>query len=522
MRRFERFCIIGALAAFALSPIRAEDYFVDSVRGNDRNSGDDPGLPWKSLEKVNSIEFEPGDSISFRRGSVWFGQLKPKGSGIAGSPIKIRDYGEGRKPLINGAGLVGEAVLYFHNQEYWEVSNLEIVNPGREEGDRRGVWLSGSNCGVLNHLHLRGLHIHDIYGIAGQSLDAKKTGGIYVAITDDSEVPSRWNGLRIEDCLIHDVRNSGITTQNETTQGINDFPPSDPRWFSRRITNLYIANNTIYNVAKNGMIVRLADGGVVEYNLLHDTAIGPDGKGMTGNTIFSRSARGTVFQYNEGYNNRSTDFDGCLYDADLNSPDTVWQYSYSHDNAHGLYWGCTVQEDSGIVVRYNISQNDKGGIFVVNYPTKGTYIYNNTVYIGKHRSPTVVYERGRGKGNSRYYEFRNNLIYSESGSAVFSFNEDPKEGYERVFSNNLYYGVMPPSYASDYLTDDPKLSNPGLGESSIDFGSAQKLPGYKLKADSPAIDSGTPIADHGFIDFWGNLLYQGAPDIGAHEYTKAE
>jgi hypothetical protein len=45
-----------------------------------------------------------------------------------------------------------------------------------------------------------------------------------------------------------------------------------------------------------------------------------------------------VFQYNEGYLNRTTDFDGSLYDADPQSPGCIFQYSYRHDNNHGLYW----------------------------------------------------------------------------------------------------------------------------------------------------------------------------------------
>lgn len=501
--------------------LQAETYYIDASSGSDRNEGTSRDTAWQSLEKVNETTFHPGDTIRFKRGETWFGQLKPNGSGAKGAPIVIRDYDNGPLPLIDGNGVTGEAVVYLFNQQYWEITNLEIVNPADEDGDRRGVWLSGSNCGVLNHLYLKGLHIHDIKGISGQSLEAKKTGGIYVAIQDDESVPSRWNDLRIEDCLIHDVRNSGITTQNETTKGIHDFSTETQEWYERRITNLYIGGNSIYNVSKNGIIVRLADGGLVEHNLLHDTAIGPDGKGMTGNTIFSRAARNTVFQFNEGYNNRSDNYDGCLYDADLNSPGTIWQYSYSHDNNHGLYWGCTVKEDAGIIVRYNISQNDKGGIFVVNYPTKSTYIYNNTVFIGAHRSPIILYERGKGKGSHRYYEFKNNLIYSESDTATFSFNLDPEEDYNRVISHNLFYGVEPPEFSTNHIVADPLLVNPGSGGTAIDFRNPSRLSGYRLQPGSPAIDAGIPIMKNGGRDFWGGALEDKKPDIGVQEFGSA-
>ena len=500
----------------------AKDYYIDSQLGNDDNTGTSITNSWKSLSKVNQTLFMPGDTLNFKRGCVWFGQLKPKGSGTEGKAIVVKDYGEGELPIIDGNGVIGEAVVYLHNQEYWEITNLEIVNTSDVEADRRGVWLSGSNCGVLNHLHLKGLHIHDIYGIAGQSLAAKKTGGIYIAITDDAEKPSRWNDVRIENCIIHDVRNSGITTQNETTQGIHDFPPDSNDWIPRRITNLYIGNNTIYNVSKNGIIVRLADGGLVEHNLLHHTAIGSDGKGMTGNTIFSRSSKNTVFQYNEGYANISPDFDGSLYDADLNSPGTVWQYSYSHDNAHGLFWSCTVQSDEDVVVRYNISENDMGGIITVNYPVSSMYIYNNTIYIGPHRSPIILYERGRGDGNYRNYKFFNNLVYNKSNSASFEFNDDPKEGYVRQIYNNLFFGVNPPKMSNDHIQEDPLLVCPGNGLAAVDFNDPEKLWGYKLRKGSPAIDAGILTNDNGGVDFWGSKLFEDAVDIGAHEYVKEE
>ncbi len=514
--------IVFLLALSLASVSGANNYYLDSIAGDDANTGTSPELAWQSLAKVNATVFEPGDTLHLKRGSIWFGQLKPQGSGAPGKHIVVRDYGQGDLPLIDGNGVTGEAVIYLHNQQYFEFHNLEIVNDAGEEGDRRGVWLSGSNVGVLNSLYLKGLYIHDIYGIAGQSLTAKRTGGIYIAMTDDAEKPSRWNDIRIEDCTIHDVRNSGITTQNETTQGIHNFPPGSEKWTPRRITNLYIANNTIYNVAKNGMIVRLADGGVVEHNLLHETAIGADGKGMTGNTIFSRSSRGTVFQFNEGYNNRSNNYDGCLYDADLNSPDTIWQYSYSHNNAHGLYWGCTVQRDAGVIIRYNISQNDKGGIFVVNYPTKGTTIHNNTVYIGPHRSPIVIYERGRGGKGRRDYTFYNNLIYSRSVDATYEFNTDPERGYNREIHHNLFYGIEPPEYSVDHIVEDPQLIEPGIGGSRIDFEDPNRLPGYKIKASSPARDAGVFTADDGGRDFWGNPLSDGTTDIGAHEWTEED
>jgi len=47
-----------------------------------------------------------------------------------------------------------------------------------------------------------------------------------------------------------------------------------------------------------------------------------------------------------------------------------------------------------------------------------------------------------------------------------------------------------------------------------------RLSGYQLQANSPAINAGTSIDGNGGLDFWGNPLYNNAADIGAHEHQE--
>jgi len=98
-------------------------YYVDSAGGDDRNAGTTPARAWKSLAKVNATSFLPGDRILLKSGSVWNGQLWPKGSGVEGHPITVEMYGGGVKPIIQGNGQVEDAVL-LKNQEYWEIQDL--------------------------------------------------------------------------------------------------------------------------------------------------------------------------------------------------------------------------------------------------------------------------------------------------------------------------------------------------------------------------------------------------------------
>jgi len=180
----------------------AVTYYFDSVSGDDGNRGATASTAWKTLGKLNATVFSPGDTILFKSGSVWIGQLGPRGSGAERHPIIIDKYGGDAKPVINGAGRSEDAVL-LKNQEYWEISNLEITNTGETPGPRRGVHLVAENFGDVHHIYLHGLTIHDVNGVD----DDKVNGGINYNSIGDSK-PSRFIDLRMEDNRIFHVDRS--------------------------------------------------------------------------------------------------------------------------------------------------------------------------------------------------------------------------------------------------------------------------------------------------------------------------
>ena len=482
-----------------------QTYYVDDSGGGDGRKGTSPEEAWQSLNRVNEQTFDPGDSILFRSGGRWTGQLWPKGTGSDPEPIVIARYGEGSLPLIDGGGMQEKGVVYLYNQSGWEIYDLEITNDAPTQGMRRGVEIAGEEHGLISHVYLRNLHVHNIRGTVGNdSKISKRTGGIFFMVWQNETVSTRFDDIRIEDCLIHDCSNQGIVTYASIVSY-----PGDPSWMLRRFTNMVIRGNTIHDITKNAMILRMLDGGVVEYNLCYNTATE-----TTGNTIFTRSSRNVVCQFNEGYNNMSAGHDGSLYDADLQSPGCVFQYSYSHDNAHGLYWQCTVQQDTGIIVRYNISRNDRGRIFYINYPSGGTRIYNNTVIVDGGLSPVILAESA-SQGGTRTYSFCNNLICNKSASAGYQWTT-PAYIKKRTIEHNLFYGEHPSGEPEDpyKLTSDPELVDPDAAGQGMDI-----TAGYRLTSASPCIGKGKYIAGNGGRDFFGNPLYNGEPDIGANEYS---
>ncbi|KAB8292052.1 FIVAR domain-containing protein [Bifidobacterium avesanii] len=206
-------------------------YYVDSRDGDDSNAGTSVDKPWKSLDKVNAITFQPGDRILLKAGSVWNATgdavakeaydyatavgkvednaaptflLHPLGSGTAEAPIVLSSYGDGDAPELNGRGVVNDTVQLM-NQQHWDISNLEITNvtdnfdatkfqpksdngqiPGTEnegQGDLRGLHIAGEKAGELKGFTIHNLFIHDVSGVTWSVSKAgidrsKRTGGI--------------------------------------------------------------------------------------------------------------------------------------------------------------------------------------------------------------------------------------------------------------------------------------------------------------------------------------------------------
>ncbi|MDP3899911.1 MAG: Ig-like domain-containing protein [bacterium] len=78
-------------------------YYVDATAGNDSNAGTSTSQPWKTIAKVNSTTFLPGDGVLFKRGETWRGEtLTVSESGTAAQPIIFGAYGSGDNPVISG------------------------------------------------------------------------------------------------------------------------------------------------------------------------------------------------------------------------------------------------------------------------------------------------------------------------------------------------------------------------------------------------------------------------------------
>ena len=484
-------------------------YYVDSRAGDDSNAGKSPATAWKTLEKVNATTFQPGDRILLRSGSVWHGQLWPKGSGAAERPITIGTYGGGVKPVIQGDGLFEDAVL-LKNQEYWEIENLEITNTGPQRAERRAVHVALENYGEAHHIYIRSLTIHDVNGVD----KVKPNGGISYTSVGEKK-PSRFVDLRIENNEIYHVDRSGIFGWSDSWVR-SKWNPS---------LGVVVRGNQLHDIGGDGIVVVATDGALVEHNVVGHANQRSEGYNVA---IWAWSADNTVIQRNEAYGTKGQR-DGEAFDSDWNSRNTVIQYNYSHDNDGGFLLICndgshSAEEsagNTGTIVRYNISRNDRTRGINLAGPVKDSLIYNNTIYVRpEHSVDLLLYSDWHGWTEGTY--LYNNIFYV-AGTARISqgISRGPDGAYvtkpgfgpskDNVFDYNIYFGKITPPSDSHALMADPKLVAPGSGNIG-----RLSLSGYALQAGSAALKSGKFIEANGGRDFWGKPVPScGGIDRGA-------
>jgi hypothetical protein len=416
-------------------------YYVDSRNGNDGNDGHSARQAWKSLKRIKNLKLYAGDQLLLRRGSVWHGSLTVCGNGTPKDSIIVDAYGKGPRPKVVGEEHSPFAVQ-IRNSNYITVQNLEIVNKGKERlAGRCGIEVLDDENGISRQVHLRSLYIHDVNGTL-----AKHSGeGCGILIKKEwKKIPSAFDGLVIEDCIIQRCERNGMTWDGGWDR---------KRWFPD--THTIVCRNLIEEVPGDGIVPIGCDGVVVEYNLMRNcTDSLPDAAAG----MWPWSCDNAVFQYNE-VSGHHAPWDGQGFDADFNCRNTVIQYNYSHDNDGGFLLICNpgpseAKDNIGnlnTLVQYNLSINDglrtkptSQGMFspVIHIagPCKNTTIMHNILYMKKKLNKSIdcsMLTSDSWGGYSDGLIVKGNLFYAEQKSEI-KLNKSTHNWFE----NNLYLGKM--------------------------------------------------------------------------------
>ncbi len=93
---------------------------------------------FQHIAEVNAASFAAGDSILFKRGCTWREQLTVPSDGSVGLPITFGAYGDGVKPIINGADIIATWADNSTGSYDWEWDAEEALP---------GDWTSESDTG---------------------------------------------------------------------------------------------------------------------------------------------------------------------------------------------------------------------------------------------------------------------------------------------------------------------------------------------------------------------------------------
>lgn len=358
--------------------------------------------PWNSLAPVNAQDFEPGDTIALRRGTTCQAALAPRGSGAAGRPIRLTAWGTGTRPRVI-APRSADAVLRLFNQEYWDIDSLDLSG-----ASTWGVYISGDQ-GVLHHIHLTDLAVHDVMG---GEMKHKENG--LVAITPSSE-NSHFDGVLVD----------GVTAWN-TNQWVGiligggdlGYPPESD-WSE----NAEIRNSTVHDVQGDGIVLFRVRRGRIDSSVAWNTGMQGTQTIGTPNAIWTWMCDDCTVENNEAYLTDSPGVDGGAYDIDYGNRKNSVIDNYGHDT-QGY---CVAVFGAGFVTRQSIVRGNlcinngrsprmakyQSSIFLLTWnggSIDGLTVENNTVYWTPfENAPAFLNEADLKPGTA---VFRNNTIHS--------------------------------------------------------------------------------------------------------------
>ena len=474
-------------------------------------------------------------------------------------------------------GTVSSAIL-LKDVSYITVKNLEITNDdpdvydpidtwkwtdtadsdgtkldrSADRMDRTGVAGIAENGTTMSHVTLEGLNIHDVDGNIYNKHMAN--GGIYFMAhyarenknaADNTWLQnhiSRFDHITIKNNIVKDVDRWGIAVGytaylNFIDAAWGDGSIDDDLIAKYGQTNVTIENNYVKGAGGDAITLMYCDRPVIQYNVgdsvskhmndvdyPHDAAHGGRYGGWVAAGIWPWRCKDPIFQYNEMYNNLNSEHgngDGQAWDADYGDG-TLYQYNYSYGNSFASLMICN-QYAINTTFRYNISQNDRRGVFDLPGNGPGNHIYNNTVYIGKDSAVLT------GRSNSQA-KFENNIFINAADTKkTETWNRGNQHGGQ-TYDNNMYvnYANRPASdsHAVEVADVATVLANAGHAPSapkangSVYGRSGSEFDGYKPVDGSPAINAGKVISDMNDYavtnDFFGNTI-KGTPDLGAVE-----
>jgi hypothetical protein len=219
--------------------LAAATYYVDATGGNDHRDGRTPETAWRSIARVNSSSFNPGDSILFKRGETWSEGtgLNPGSSGWAGRVITFGAYGSGALPVIKAPqGTDYTAYNTVSQKHRLKFSHLKFDGGGGQ------VSHSGIIVGVMNDSY--DLKFSDCELVNSPAVT--HAAGIFLDSTHngDADILITRNAFDHTETAIYNQSTSGVTiTHNTITNSTSGICAG--AYTSRPVHNITVTHNDV-------------------------------------------------------------------------------------------------------------------------------------------------------------------------------------------------------------------------------------------------------------------------------------
>jgi len=480
--------VSGAFAALLLTvstAAYATTYYV-SNSGNDSNSGTSPSAPWKTIAKVNSEQYAPGDAILFFGGQLFNGNIVLTSSGGTGSPITVGSYGIPDATISAGTG----SGIYWHNAGDATVEDLVFEGSGSGSNQDNGVNFyaqSGSWSDItVSNVSVTGFREGVYVGTAG---------GTYKNVT-------------IADVTAYDNGDTGIFIDNSYA------------WPKPETSNLAIQSSVSSGNGRWGIQIEGVEGGTVA----NSTAYSNGDIGM-----WSWAADHILFEEDVATGNGGKDGG---FDLDVGTTNSTIEYSYSYDNGGSGFQVCNyaynpVTADN--TIRFNIGENNYGSAAALELDgdgsrIQGLYYYNNTIYQNLGTGDYLVGEYTPASD----FIIANNIIAAGSANGAASL----WAGIPMTLDYDDWYGALGDFWYNDKNYGSYASFRSETGQEADGLDATPRFIGppgtenptaYQLAPDSVLVGAGADMRktyhiDPGARDYYGNLLPVSGPlSVGADE-----
>lgn len=187
-------------------------YYIDSADGNDMNDGRTEKTPWRSIDRIDSLELKGGDRILLKNGGVYEGSLVLKNI-KADAEILISGYGEGEPPELTSCKTAAE----IENCDNIKIEGISVKLRHRGKSDNLKL---GTGSGILIS-NSKNVFISDCTMSAERDSDSE---GITAA--DEGS----YKSLRLDNVSFEGFLKNGIVLNGELKEAESETDEDEKHW----------------------------------------------------------------------------------------------------------------------------------------------------------------------------------------------------------------------------------------------------------------------------------------------------